>query len=540
MNRVDYLSHERENMKIAAIDIGSNSLHMVIAEADRSGSFRVLDGEKEMVRLGARTLSSGRLPAAATRNALEVLTDYKRLAESHGVDTIVAVATSAIREARNGEDLIDRIGREVGIYARPISGEEEAGFVYLAAQHSIHVDGKRALVIDIGGGSVEIAVGSGAQVEYAASEKIGVLRMAERFVESDPLLPRERKRVVGHVTRMLTPHLERLRELGFDTAVGTSGTILALGALAHERLAGKRADLLHHLSVPVCGIREVGRELVDLPLSRRLRVRGLAPERADIIAVGAVILETILDLLDVEEIILSEWALREGVLLHYIHQHPRKLERAEDYPDVRRRSVIELAERCQYDEKHARHVADLSSQLFDQTRTAHGLGRRERELMEHAAILHDIGHHISHPRHHRHSHYLIRNGGLRGFEPLEVEVMAGIARYHRRGIPKKRQPDYGSLPQKARRTIRILAGILRVADALDRGHGQKVRRITARRRSGVTTLRCTARGEIELELWGARRRVDLLERALGSEIRLSPVGAGRAPRIDEGSLGPVP
>ncbi len=513
-------------MKIAAIDVGSNSLHMVIAEADPSGGFVVLDGEKDMVRLGAGTLSSGRISPTAARNAMEVLRDYKRLADSRSVDRIIGVATSAVREARNGEDLLDRIARQFGMYIRPISGEEEARFVYLAAQHSIHLEARRALVLDIGGGSVELAAGSGSRLDYGASEKIGVLRLMERFVGSDPLSSADERRLVNHLVRALTPHRGRIVPLGIERAVGTSGTILALGALAHQEATGTKPETLHHLAVDAGALHALRKRLVRMPIEERLRLRGLDPARADIIAVGAVILDTLLGRLGVRELILCEWALREGVLLDYIKSHPDVLARAEEHPDVRRRSVLELAERCRADREHAAHVASLSLRLFDLTEPLHGLGQGERILLEHAAFLHDVGHHISHPRHHRHSYYLIKNGELRGFRPEEIEIMASVARYHRRGLPKKKSAGLSSLPPPARRTVRLLAGIVRVADSLDRGHRQSVREIAIARRRGVLFLKCSGEGEMELELWGARRRVDLLQRALGLEIRLS----ARTPR----------
>ncbi len=515
-------------MKIAAIDLGSNSIHMVIAEVSRAGGFQVLDSEKDMVRLGTRTLSTGSLSAAAMHRAVEVLKDYSRLAERHRVDKIVAVATSAVREARNGEDLIDRIGREVRIYARPISGEEEARFIYLAVQHSIHLKDKRALLVDMGGGSLEIALGTGPEVHYAASEKLGVLRVHEQFAKSDPLSAADRRRLERHAEEILAPHLPRLAETGFDCAVGTSGTILALGALAHAQETGRKADVIHHLAVPASAIEAVRDRLVAMPLEQRQRLRGLDPLRADVISTGAVLLATVLRSLGIRELILSEWALREGVLIDYIRRHPRKLARAEEYPDVRRRSVIELAERCLFDQAHAFHVALLATSLFDQMRPLHGLADGERDLLEFSALLHDVGHHISHLKHHRHSYYLIRNGNLTGFNPLEVQIMATVARYHRRGLPRRKSPELDDLPRAARRTVRVLAGILRLADALDRGHRQVVRAVEVARVDHQVRIACAGTGDMELEMWGARRRVDLLSKVISRDIQLAGAAAAAA------------
>jgi exopolyphosphatase/guanosine-5'-triphosphate,3'-diphosphate pyrophosphatase len=505
-------------MKIAAIDLGSNSIHMVIVEVNASGGFQVIDREKQMVRLGAGTLSRHRLTAGAIKRGLAVLGEYKRLADSRGVDKILALATSAIREAANGEDFLDAVGRAIGVWPKAIPGEQEARLIYLAALHSIHLEGKRALVVDIGGGSVELALGAGSALERTASEKLGVLRMSESFAKSDPLSSKDEARLVEHVEKTLGPAAEAIREAGFDCAIGTSGTILALGAMARE--GSPSAETLHHMTVRADSLHALRRRLVAADLKTRLKMPGMDERRADIIVVGAVILDTLLGLLGVEELMLCEWALREGILLDYIHRHARSLARAEAYPDVRRRSVVGLAERCLYDERHARQVARLALALYDATARRHGLGAAERSLLEYAALLHDVGHHISYPGHHKHSYYLIKNGDLRGFYPFEIEVLANVARYHRRGLPRKKHSGFAALSREARAVVRLLAGILRVADALDRSHRQVVRSLSVVDRAGVLRVRCEVEGDCELELWGVGRRTDLLEHVLGVPLRV--------------------
>src|SRR5262249_2384947 len=250
-------AHLSPGMKIAAIDLGSNSFHMVIVETSARGGFRVIAGEKEMVRLGASTLSRGRISATAMRRGLDVLRKYKRIARTQGVDKTIAVATSAVREARNGEDFLDRVGREIGVWPKAISGEGEARLIYLAALHSIHLEGRRALVIDIGGGSVELALGEGGRLEWVASEKLGVLRMAAAFGESDPLGRKAESRLVDRVEHAIEAHAEHVREKGFDAAIGTSGTILALGRMAHHMETGELPEALHHLKVSASTLREL-------------------------------------------------------------------------------------------------------------------------------------------------------------------------------------------------------------------------------------------------------------------------------------------
>jgi exopolyphosphatase/guanosine-5'-triphosphate,3'-diphosphate pyrophosphatase len=510
-------------MKIAAIDLGSNSIHLVIVDVRPSGGFHVVASEKEMVRLGATTLVRGHLSVAAMVRGLEVLRKYKRLCQSHRVDKILAIATSAIREARNGEEYLMRIGQKTGIWPRVASGEGEARLIYLAALHSIHLEGRRVLVVDVGGGSVELALGTGTKPDWVASEKLGVLRMAERFSRSDPLAGKDEERLESFVEAAMAPHEDAIKAARPFCAIGTSGTILALGRLAHQRETGEDPESLNQITVKAATVAELRESLTRQSLRERLRVPGMDEPRADILPVGAVIVDTILRRLGIEELVLCEWALREGILLDYIHRHPRTLARAEAYPDVRRRSVMALAERCQYEAAHARHTAELSLQLFDATRVRHALGDGERSLLEYAALLHDIGHHISYPGHHKHTYYLIKNGDLRGFHPAEVEVLANVARYHRRGHPRRKHPGFGGLPRPARRVVEVLAGILRVADALDRSHKQVVRRIVVSERQGVLRLQAEARGDCELELWGVGGRVALLEETLDLRLRIETV-----------------
>jgi len=515
-------------MRIAAIDMGSNSFHMVIVES-RAGSFHLIEREKEMVRLGERTLSRGRLSAEAMRRGLETLREYKRLAEAQRVDKLIAAATSAVREAHNGEAFLDRVGREIGFWPQVLSGEEEARLIYLAALHSIHLEGRRALVMDIGGGSVELALGTGERIAWAASEKLGVLRMTERFVASDPLSPRDEKRMAAHVRERVARHAERAREAGFDIVVGTSGTILALGGLAHAATTGTPPESLHHVTVPVSALRDVRKRLVASTFKDRRRLPAMDERRADIIVAGAVVLDTILEAVQAKEIVLCDWALREGLLIDYMQAHPRSVARAEAYPDVRRRSVVSLAEKCGYDEPHARQVARLALDLFDGTHRLHGLGARERSLLEFAALLHDVGRHISYPGRHKHTFYLIRNGDLRGFHPMDIEVLALVGRYHRQGTPRKSNAVFAALPGGDRRAVRILAGLLRLADALDRSHNGVVKGLSLRDEGGALRLRCEVEGDAGLERWAAQRRVELLaanlERPLGVEF------AGRTAKV---------
>lgn len=506
-------------MRIAAIDIGTNSVHMIVVQVRADRSFEVIDREKEMVRLGSGGLGGRALTEPSMMAALQVLSKFRRLAESHDVDEIVAAATSAVREADNGREFISAVRQRTGINVRVISGTEEARLIHRAAVYGVDVSDGAAVVIDIGGGSVELTRGSAARLQVVKSAKIGVIRLTEQFVRTDPLTTRDERRLVKSIEEEIADTVARIVNLGFDRVIGTSGTILSLGQLAASEENGAPADGLRSRRISVKQIRRLRRELASMTLAERLQIPGLDPRRADLAVAGSILLDTILKKLGAKELTLCDLALREGLALDYIRKNRARIAKVEKYPDVRRRSVIELAERCNYVTKHAEQVARMALALFDQTQTNHGLGQREREWLEYAALLHDVGVHISYSRHHRHSYYLIKNGDLRGFEPEEVEVMALVARYHRRGIPKRSHEGYGDLSPQLRRAVKSLSAMLRVAEGLDRSHQQSVAALEIVSGGQDYLLRIRPAGDTELELWAAQRSVAPLERILRRIVR---------------------
>ena len=322
--------------------------------------------------------------------------------------------------------------------------------------------------------------------------------------------------MIKHINRDAGDYLDEIASRGFDRVIGTSGTILSLGALAAD--AKPSADV-RNLRVSAKAIHRLRERLTSMDLDRRLRLPGLDPRRADLSVAGVVLIDTILRRLGAEELTLCDLALREGLVLNYIRKNAAHIKKVERYPDVRRRSVIELGERCNYWTDHPKQVARLALSLFDQTRHLHRLTDREREWLEYAALLHDIGEHISYERHHRHSFYLIKNGDLRGFEPEEIEVIGLVARYHRRGEPKKSHEDYGALSSGLRRTVKLLAGIVRLAEGLDRSHSQTISSLHLREKKDGLVIRLRAGGDAELELWAAERHTQPLADALGKPIK---------------------
>ncbi len=509
-------------MRLAAIDIGTNSVHMIVVRVRPDFSFEVVDREKEMVRLGAGGLDGKKLTPEAMSAALQALSKFARLAQSHQVDEVLAVATSATREAENGGAFLRAIERKTGIRARLITGTEEARLIHLAAVYGVDTP-KPAVVIDIGGGSVEITLGSGREVEFARSFKIGVIRLTERFVDSDPISSRDERKMAKFIGEHVDRYLEHIVEKGFDRVIGTSGTILSLGIVATAIDRGTVPQEVRNLRVPAKSLRRLRKDTVEMDLEERMHLAGLDPRRADLMVAGTVLLDTLLKRLAADEITLCDLALREGVLLDYIHRHRRDIARIDRYPDVRRRSVIELAERCAWEADHSRQVAALALTMFDFTKKIHGLGDREREWLDYAGLLHDIGNHISYEKHHRHSYYLIKNGDLRGFEPEEIAIIALVTRYHRRATPSKEHEGMGELTRHQRKAVAVLSAFLRLAETLDRSRHGVIRGLEMRERLGELRIRVQAVGDAELEVWAAHRQARALEVALGRKISLEKV-----------------
>src|SRR5262249_14050610 len=350
----------------------------------------------------------------------------------------------------------------------------EARLIHTAAVYGVSVPADVAVVVDIGGGSVEVTRGSGAAMEAGRSFKLGVIRLTERFVKSDPLEARDERKLVRHVENEIGAYLDEIAKAGFDRVIGTSGTILSLGAVAAAADGMRPGAPLRNRRVPAKQIRRVRKELVALDIERRLRVPGLQPRPGDLAVAGAILLDEVLRRLGATEITLCDLSLREGLILDYISRHRKEIAQADRYPDVRRRSVYELAERFNFWPEHSNHVARLALALFDQTRAIHGLTDREREWLQYASILHDLGGHISYQGHHKHAYYLITNGDLRGFEPDEIQTIALVARYHRQATPKRKHDGFGGLPRRLRRTVRSLSAMLRLAESLDRSHAQAI------------------------------------------------------------------
>lgn len=523
-------------MRIAALDLGSNSFHLLVADAHADGSFEPLVREKEMLRLGDVVASSGRISTEAADRAVEAVKRFKALAAAAEADRFVACATSAIREAVNGPELVERFRAEAGVKARVISGLEEAQLIFGAVRASVLIDPGPAVCLDLGGGSLEVMVGDSAQLWWCASVKLGVARLTAELVRHDPPSSGDLRRLDERVRSVLGPIAARARDFGPRSLIGTSGTLTDLVRMAVAQETGSLPQSTNQLSAGRAGLEAIHEELVTLPAAERRRLRGLDARRAELAPAGSLLLMVAMELFGLEELTAGHWALREGMVLDAIG-HNDDPQPAGEPRLLRQSSVVDLCRRCGWREDHSRQVARLAVRLFDQTRPLHGLSENHRELLEYAGLLHDIGEHVSSDGHHRHTAYLIENARLRGFSPDEICVMATIGRYHRSGEPKSSFEPFAQLDAEAREETRALTALLRLADGLDRGHAQTVDDVEARITEASVAIDVVVSGEADLELWGARRKQGLFEEVFGRPVEFSAVEPDRdQPAWDE-SLG---
>ena len=504
---------------LAALDIGTNSFHLVVARLLDNG-YEVVTREKETVRLGHGGGDMKEMSADAMDRGISSLRRMQRIAASHGA-TVRAVATSAVREAKNADVFLTRARREAKIEIEVISGLEEARLIHLGVLQAVPVFDQRALLVDIGGGSTEVLVGERGETLAARSFKLGAVRLTDRFFPGGAASAESVSECRSYTRSILATFEREVEDLGFDVSVVSSGTAETIARMIHAARDDTALHTFNRFEFTVTELQSIVEALAKKKSSEdRRSIPGLDPTRADIILAGALVLESVADIYGIKRFVFSEAALREGVLLDTIARlqggalhHLR---------DVSRRSIRALAERCDDDLTHSAHVAALALQLFDATESLHGLSTEAREYLEAGALLANVGLVISHSKHHLHSYYVIRNSELTGLTDAEIEIIAQIARYHRKSAPKAGHAEFARLSPDDQRLVKTLAGILRVAIGLDRSHDGRVRSLMAqvRRDRLVVEAESKRNKEISLELYTANERSDLLEEVLGQRVSI--------------------
>jgi exopolyphosphatase / guanosine-5'-triphosphate,3'-diphosphate pyrophosphatase len=513
---------------LAAIDIGTNSIHMVVVKINPAlPAFDIVDAEKSTVRLGERCPQTGNLTTEAMARAI-ALRRCLDMAKAWNAEHVIAVATSATREAPNGKDFVCEVEAQLGLHIDLIAGQEEARRIYLGVLSGLEFNHQPHIIIDIGGGSTELILGDGHDPRFLSSTKVGAVRLTNEFVTTDPISNREFDRMHAYVRGMLEWPLEDLKaSIKTDEAiqmVGTSGTIESLIRLDAYETLGTAPASLHGYVLTLTRLQTLTQRMRKLSLADRAKLPGMSERRAEIILAGGLVLQEVMEELGMTKVTSCARALREGIIVDWMLNHGLIEDRLRYQGSVRQRSALNLAQKYRVNLDNARQVAQFALSLFDQTLgLLHQWGSTERELLWAAAILHNSGHYISHSAHHKHSYYLIRNGGLLGYTDAEIEIIANLARYHRKGAPKKKHENYQLLAKTERQTIDQLSAILKVAVALDRRQINAIQSIRSTFNPAARTLQLNLipsnpDDDCNLELWSLEYKKACLETEFGIKL----------------------
>ena len=509
--------------RVAAIDIGSNSIRMIIADISPDGDILVADEMKAAPRLGTGIGDAGALQADAMDRAVEALERMATLARQSGAERIDTVATSAVRDAQNADLFLARVKQATGLRVRVLDGSEEARLSFRSALAHFELGVGRTVVVDIGGGSLELAASADGVVEHLASLPLGALRLTERFFDHDHGSSRKAlKSLRREVRRVIRPELP-LRDWRGAQLIGSGGTFTNLAGIHLSRQGVQMARSVHGTVVPRGELEHILESLAAMDVDERKTVPGLNTGRADIIVAGLAVAAEVMARVEARDLTVSRYGIREGLLL----EAARVPLTIADPGEARDRSLSEFAARCHYEAPHANAVRTLALALFDAIGERLGCVAEDRPLLADAALLHDVGYHISYDRHHKHSYHLILHAELLGMSPTDQVVVANVARYHRGAAPRRRNRNFGALDRDLRRRIKRLAAILRVADGFDRGHVGGVASLKVRwmkRALRITPTPARAGYPMRLETWGAQRKSGLLARLAGVPVEIVTPG----------------
>ena len=503
---------------IAAIDIGSNSLKLVIVEAAASDSFTVVAQERERVRLGHETLKTHHLSKEAIDLSADAINKFRSIAENREADTILAVATASVRESENAHEFVSEIERRTGVHVEVLSSLEEARLIGIAVAQYFGADNSSLLNIDIGGGSTELSLMKNNSPEKLFSMKLGAVGLTEKYLFGDPPKPKEIRDLRAEILLALEQPKRKIKNNSWAFSTGTSGTINTLGFLLnYENANGSDFKTEIHLKK----LALLNKKLAAMSAVKRSLLPNISPQRAEVIVAGGQILEGVMQTLGIETLQPCGYALREGVIIDYLREiEAESLPPVPDVQDIRLRDVFAIGRRFGYEENHALQVAALAEKIFDQLSSAYGLKRHWRTLLSAAALLHDVGYHISHESHHKHSLYLIKHSEMTGFTETEKLLIANIARYHRKALPKDKHSDFVALEEKDRKTVSRLGAILRLADALDRGYENHIKNLKIKRDRETVLLELVGDKNSQAEMLAVEEKKDLFEYAFECKLEV--------------------
>ena len=508
--------------RIAIIDLGTNTFHLLLAQVGEGDRFTILGRHKEPVKLGEGGINARQIAPPAFARGIEALQRFRKLIDSAGVSQVLAKATSAIRSADNGQAFVAAAKAEAGIDIEVINGNTEASYIHEGVKNGVQLPrGEEVLLIDIGGGSVEFAVSRDRQPLLLRSLKIGAARLLEWLQPHDPIREAELTRLQGYFETELAHLIDELQEFDLRLLVGSSGTFETLAAIiAHQRGDHLSANSLNGYRFEPKHFHKAFAQICANNRKKRLAMKGMDPVRADMIVMGGALIDFFMQRLPVGEVMVSENALKEGILFRYLKDRRHRMRRliGPTDQDLRARAVKELAEKYQYDRAHSLKVSELADLLFKQLKPLHQFGALENELLRYAAVLHDIGRFIHSSGHHKHGLYLIINSQPYGFSTNELVLLANLVRYHRKSLPKREHYHYSILPPQEQHRVMWLGGMLRIADNLDHGHRGLVQDLRVQWDQGTLHVGALASEDVGMEIEHAQQLRGMLEEASGLEV----------------------
>jgi exopolyphosphatase/guanosine-5'-triphosphate,3'-diphosphate pyrophosphatase len=504
--------------RIAAIDVGSNAIRFYVVEPTDTSSYRVLENLREPIRLGGDVFLTGTIREENIQGAESAFRRFAQLLRNHSVKTVRAVATSATREAGNGEIVLDRLEHASGIRVEVITGDEEAYLITLAVGKKIPLKKQNALIVDLGGGSVEIAFVENGKITSTESHNFGAVRLLDVLSSAGEDLVKDGsflKEYMGLVSRKLSRRLDGKKA---PLLIATGGNIEAVAQIPAVQTS-PHSDFPDTVVIRPSNLRRVMEEIAGMTVKARMESFGLREDRADVILPACYVYHKIAEINGSEEILVPRVSLKDGIVLDLLRQE-KDGDRSRDLREQILVSCRLLAARYRVDLPHAEKVASLAGRIFDQTESIHQLGGKSRILLEAAALLHDIGYYISMQKHHKHSYYIIANSEIVGLSPAERLLVAHIARYHRKSAPRADHAEFEGLPKRDRAAVRGLAGILRIADALDKEHADAIEEISCKLGDSQLVIHAKGKTSGRLEGWGMKKNAELFRETFGVDVRL--------------------
>ncbi len=510
--------------KVAIIDVGTNTFHLLIAEINEREEVLIREKFREAVKLGEGGINSGRIAARAFRRGIQVLRKFRKIINSRGAGNVFAYATSAVRGASNGIEFIREARDKAEIEIRVINGNEEAALIFEGVQNGVQLPySEYSLLLDIGGGSVEFIVAFENRPQLLRSVDIGAARLLEKFKPGDPVGNDEVRAINQFLRAELSSLIAEIREFPVSILVGSSGTFETVGNIVAHR-KGDRISLnnLNSYELTRTDFRRVHNCLISSTRAERLVIPGMEPMRVDMILFGSLIVNHILNELNIIKLQISLFALKEGILHRFLEERRNQISRIVGKKDrrLRAKAVTGLGEKYHYDRQHGIKVSEIACKIFDGLQSLHPFGEDEKEILTYASLLHDIGQFMNRSSHHKHGQYIIMSSGLQGFSSDELVVLGNVVRYHRKNLPTRDHMHFKILRQSDKDTVRLLSGILRIADHLDRGHRNLVDDLELKISSRKITILLRSSRELEIEIPSAMEQKSLLEQVLKTKVEI--------------------